>query len=88
MIGQNKLLSLIDKQLLNDAFPRFSILIGPKGYGKKTLALEISKSLCYYPTLIEDLSIGNLRNIISMAYSTLDTQVYILVDCDEMSVAY
>lgn len=87
MIGQNKLLSLIDNQLLNNVFPRFSILVAPKGYGKKTLALEIAKSLCYYPTLVTDTSIGNLRSIIEMAYTTLDSQVYIITDCDSMSMA-
>ena len=85
MIGQNAVQKQINEQLSNGTFPRFSILVGPKGYGKKTLALEISKSLCYYPTLVSDLSMSNLRDIIQMAYTTYDTQVYILADCDYIS---
>lgn len=87
MIGQKKLLEQINRQLEADTFPRFSIIAGAEGSGKTTLALEISKSLCYYPTVIDDVSIENIRNIITTAYNTVDTQVYIIRNADNMSVS-
>lgn len=86
MVGQDNLLErlkyLIDKNVL----PRFLILVGLPGSGKKTLALEVSKSLCYYPTLVIDLGKSNIVEIINQSYTTLDTQVYIIADADDMSL--
>lgn len=86
IIGQNDLIQrlflLLDKGVLS----RFIILVGPSGSGKKTLASELSKGLCYYPTLVTDLSKSNIVEIINQSYTTLDTQVYIIADTDEMSL--
>lgn len=39
IIGQANLLDLIDNLVKNNSFPRFSILIGNTGTGKKTYKL-------------------------------------------------
>ena len=41
MIGQANLQSRIEQLIKNHTFPRFSILVGPKGSGKKTFAHEL-----------------------------------------------
>lgn len=86
MIGQRNLQERINKQLQEGTFPRFIILQGLKGSGKTTLALEIAKHLCYYPTLLPDVKMGTITDIIKESYKVLDTHVYILPDCDMMSV--
>lgn len=86
MVGQDNLLERLESLIDKNVLPRFLILVGPSGSGKKTLALEVSKSLCYYPTLVIDLSKSNIVEIINQSYTTLDTQVYIIADADDMSL--
>ena len=86
MVGQNNLLKRLFSLIDEKALSRFIILVGPSGSGKKTLAVELSKGLCYYPTLVTDLSKSNIVEIINQSYITLDTQVYILADTDDMSL--
>lgn len=86
MIGQRELWARIEHQIKNDKFPRFSILIGESGSGKKTLAMEIAKSLNGY-TVITDTKVDSIRTIIDNAYTITNTTVYILPDVDTMSSA-
>lgn len=54
MIGQKNLIKTISDQIENEVYPRFSILVGQKGSGKKTLAdmipgflrVQITHTLC------------------------------------------
>ncbi len=84
MIGQTKLLNTLDKY--KDNFPRFSIIVGPKGSGKKTICKNLSKVLnlkpMYVGTKIED-----IRNAIDLAYSQYEPLLFIISDADNMSVA-
>lgn len=84
MIGQKALLSAIDKIL--DRFPRFSIIVGAKGSGKKTLCKEIVKRLklspLYFGTKIED-----IRKAIDLAYTQVEPIAFIIPDADKMSLA-
>lgn len=86
MIGQTELRNLIKLQSEHSTLPRFSIIVGPQGSGKKLIASEFSSYLCYYPTFIEDLSIGNIREVINESYKVIDTHVYILINVDSMSI--
>ena len=86
MIGQRELTRKIFGQIERGKFPRFSILIGEAGSGKKLLATEIAKKLeaiC----VIANTKVDMIREIISMAYSVNDTTVYIIPDADDMSGA-
>ena len=86
IVGQSSLLEMLSSLIERKALSRFIILVGPTGSGKKTIAVELSKSLCYYPTLVTDLSKSNIVDIINQSYLTLDTQVYIIADTDSMSL--
>lgn len=93
MIGQRNLQSRIEQLIKDRTFPRFSILVGPKGSGKKTLAHEIGHmfnawrvSSDYVDVYrLPDVKIDTVREIITQAYKRVATMVYIIPDADNMS---
>ena len=86
MIGQRVLRDRITGQIIKGRFPRFSIIIGEKGSGKKTLATEIRHQL-FANEVVTDTKVDSIREIIELAYKVNDTTVYIIPDCDNMSSA-
>ena len=84
MIGQQNLLNNIDKVI--NKFPRFSIIIGPKGSGKKTLCKQIADKL-KSPIINVGTRIEDVRNAIDEAYTQFDTVTFVIADADSMSVA-
>ena len=95
MIEQRNLQSRIEQLIKDRTFPRFSILVGPKGSGKKTLAHEIGHmfnawrvSSDYVDVYrLPDVKIDTVREIIVQAYKRVTTMVYIIPDADNMSNA-
>jgi len=88
MIGQCNLQSRIEQLIENGTFPRFSILVGPKGSGKKTLLHEVVKRLGNYVYVCPDVKIETIRGIIHGAYTTFGgVSIYIIPDADNMSNA-
>lgn len=86
MIGQRDLVHRISEQISRNKFPRFTILIGESGSGKKTMALEIAKQLNGI-SVISNTKVDFIREIIDMSYKVVDTTIYIIPDCDNMSSA-
>lgn len=86
MIGQRVLLERIGGQIERKKFPRFSILIGEKGSGKKTLAKNIAQMLGAM-SVMSDIKVESIREIIDLSYKVTDDVVYIIPDCDNMSSA-
>lgn len=87
MIGQKRLVEGINTLIENDKFPRFSIIKGPKGSGKKTLAKYIGTLLPDCTTIIlEDNKIDTIRKVIadSMRNKGRPT-LYVIPDADTMS---
>ena len=87
MIGQKRLVEGINILIENDKFPRFSIIKGPKGSGKKTLAKYIGTLLPDCTTIIlEDNKIDTIRKVIadSMRNKGRPT-LYVIPDADSMS---
>lgn len=85
MIGQKKLLNNIDKMVLN-GFPRFTIICGPKGSGKKLIAKHIANNL-NAQLIVSGTKVDNVRDIILLSYKQTVPTVYLLPDCDKMSSA-
>lgn len=81
MIGQRNLQSRIEQLIDNDSFPRFSIFVGPKGSGKKTLLLEMFEGI-----YLEDNKVDSVRKMIEMVYK-VGNRTFIMPDADTMSVA-
>ena len=79
MIGQTKLLKIIEQQTDLDEFPRFSIIVGPEGSGKKTLTLSLAYVLDCQRVFIEP-KVDAVREMISMAYKVQTPTLYVLLD--------
>lgn len=83
IIGQKNLLNEID--ILSQRFPRFVILVGDKGCGKKTICDHISEVLNANISYC-DISISSVRQVIDMAYEQTQPIIYVFADADSMSV--
>ena len=83
MIGQTKLLSFIRQ--MGDNFPRFSIIVGGKGSGKKLLCSEISKIL-NITTFNSGIKADEIRDTIEISYKQKSPKIFLLLDADNMSV--
>ena len=87
MIGQTKLISQIQNMIDNDTFPRFSIIVGQKGSGRKSLTKVIHSILegyIYY--ILPDIKIDTIRTMIEDAITTQDKMLIVIPDADTMSV--
>lgn len=84
MIGQIKLQDTINNY--KSDFPRFSIVVGPKGSGKRTICKEISKRYKLKQVQVGT-KIDDIRNAIDLAYSQYDPILFVIADADNMSVA-
>lgn len=85
MIGQKRLLNLIENQIEMEEFPRFSIIVGAKGSGKKTLCMSIAYALNSRISFIEP-KIDSVREMIKSAYESIETMIYVIPNSDTMSL--
>lgn len=83
MIGQVKLLNSLEKLVGN--FPKFLILVGEKGSGKKTICKEICRKLSLQ-IVTSDIKINTIRDTIELARTQTDPIMYLIPDADNMSV--
>ena len=81
MIGQHQLQSRINQLIEENSFPRFSIFVGPKGSGKKTLLLEMFEGI-----YLEDNKVDSVRRMIELVYK-VGNRTFIMPDADTMSNA-
>ena len=85
MIGQSNLISTINNLIEYNQYPRFSIITGNKGQGKKTVVNYIAKKLNF--TLVSsDIKIDSVREIIESAYTQTQPIIYLFSDADTMSI--
>ena len=84
MIGQKNLLKLISEQMEFNDFPRFSIIVGPEGSGKKTLTNWIAERLDYPRAIIEP-KVDSIRQMIKECYDVKSPVLYVIIDSDKMS---
>lgn len=87
MVGQRELLNKISGQIERGKFPRFSILIGEKGSGKKELAKSIAQMSGQPAWIAPDIKVDTIRNIIETSYKADLPVFYIIPDCDNLSSA-
>lgn len=84
MIGQTKLKEQLSRQIEEDKLPRFIILVGEKGQGKKLLADWVTKELNSIKYICGT-KISDIRDMIEQSYKITDETVYIISDGDNMS---
>ena len=86
MIGQYNFKRSVAELVENESYPRFSIIVGQQGSGKKMMAQHIAKELgiryAFIPIVVDD-----IRTMISEAYKLAMPFVYIIADADKMSPA-
>lgn len=87
MIGQNNLLNKFRTQIETGIFPRFVILCGTKGSGKKLFSIEVGKMLTDGNTVFIEPKVDNIREMISTAYKVTLPTLYVIADADNMSPA-
>ena len=79
MIGQKQLLEIISQQIELEEFPRFSIIVGPEGSGKKTLTMSIAYALDCQRVFIEP-KVDAVRDMIHNAYIISTPTMYVILD--------
>ena len=90
IIGQKELLAKLSTEIKNNAFPRFSIIVGKKGSGKKLLAKTVIPKMFGDSGLVytlPDVKIETVRDMIKQATKITQRAFYIIPDADNMSVA-
>ena len=86
IIGQKKLLSIIDNLIENNNFPRYSIIVGNTGSGKKLITSYIAEGLEALLVPCE-LSVDSVREVIELSYSQTSPTLYMWADANKMSVS-
>lgn len=88
MIGQCNLQSRIEQLIENHTFPRFSIFVGPKGSGKKTLVHWIYQQFGTGILSNIGISVDAVRQSIVESYRLIGSPcIYLFADADNMSNA-
>ena len=87
MIGQEKLQERVLSLIESNKFPRFCLLVGEKGSGRKTFAewfigqqLDAVVDVC-------GIDVDSVRDVIERSYNTSQPMLYIFPDADNMSLA-
>lgn len=85
IIGQERLLSTINHLVADDNFPRYSIICGCTGSGKKLISAYIAKQLdaLFVPC---ELGIDAVRDVIKTSYEQMSPIVYMWADSQKMSI--
>lgn len=85
MIGQSILIDQINNTM-EKSIPRFMIIIGKEGSGKKLISNYIINSSGFLSVNC-DIKIENVRECIDTAYNTGMDTIYTFFDCDNMSIS-
>lgn len=85
MIGQVQLLKQIDTLIENNNLPRFIVITGKRGSGKKLVAHYITVKSHSSEWILPNNKIDTIRLLIHEAYKHVNPLVCILNDTDEMS---
>lgn len=86
MVGQIYIKRFMDTLIARDCLPRFILLIGPLGSGKKTLADYIVSEIKANHYIVPDVKIATIRDVIADAYKQKTEMLYVVPDIDNMSV--
>lgn len=84
IIGQKNLLSTIDNLITTNNFPRYSIIVGNTGSGKKLITSYIAEGLEALLVPCE-LSVDSVRDVIDLSYSQTSPTLYMWADANKMS---
>lgn len=86
LIGQRRIKHQFDSYVKTEKIPRFIILTGQKGQGKKTLAFYLASALGASVYMPKDLKVDDIREMIEDAQTLHEKRVYLMSDADSMTV--
>lgn len=86
MIGQGNLRSRLGAMVRLNRLPRFIILVGEVGSGRRTLTRWLAETINAQFTEV-DKSVEEVRNMVSRSYKIDNMVLYFISDGDTMSVA-
>ena len=84
MIGQVNNIRFLDTCISNNKLPRFLLIRGSKGSGKKELVNYISKQTGY-EVVFFGTSVEAVRNLITLCYQQTKPIIYVIPDCEKLS---
>ena len=87
MIGQLNIQNKIKALIESNNFPRFCLLVGDRGSGKKTLAQWFIGQELNMTTEMCGIDAESVRNAIEQAYTTVTPILYVFPDADNMSLS-
>lgn len=91
MIGQKQLQEKLHNLIINKTFPRFTILVGGQGSGRKTIATDFivnefkQSGYNILTYILPDIKVDTIREMIDQAYSIDQPIIYLIPDADTMS---
>lgn len=86
MIGQKDLINSIRREIENNCYPRFAIVVGEKGSEKNEVGYLVSKYLNANYVCVEDCKVDIIRDMIHEAYKVRTVTVYNIINADAMSI--
>lgn len=86
MIGQKRVIQTISNLIKENRFPKFILLTGSRGWGKKELTRKIAKIMDIDLVTFEN-KVDDLRECIKLAYEQTSPILYVLTGADTMSIA-
>ena len=91
MIGQTRLKELFEMLIQEHDFPRFMILCGQPGSGKKMMCDWVAAKMHTWYSInlyrLPDIKVDTIRQMITSAYQATRTTLYLIEDADGMSLA-
>ena len=88
MIGQERLRNMFKLFVEGNQLPRFSILTGVAGIGKKTLCKWLGDEMQergFTIYKLPDIKIDSIREMIDLSYKAVNPTLYVIADADNMS---
>lgn len=86
LIGQENLKQSLETLIDSNQFPKTSILVGPEGQGKKTVANWIAKKLKALLYVPNNLKIDSIREIKEDSLTLSNNKLYLLADAEDMTI--
>lgn len=86
IVGQFQLRNRVLQLVENNQFPRTSLILGPSGQGKRTIAYWIADKLGAEVYLPEDNKVDSIRDIIEHSRTLSVPTLYLLSGGDDMTV--
>lgn len=85
-IGQADIVAHLNHLKHNDKLPRFMIITGGRGMGKKLLASYIAKEVLNSFKVVPGNSVESVREAIAQSYRASSPTTFIFPDADKMSI--